>query len=260
MPSLPSTHQEVPATPDRIEFRADPRGINQPANGPEMHALLRPAPRSARSGYARTLPWSPAPTATASRSPTSDAAARAATVPPSRWKRPHRMRCSSSRAPTDPGCTCSPAPSTSSNAADHGSRHGAPRPVPDAETVVMALLGEIAPTATSTPTPIEPPVMREQRVGGSDNGASDFPRIEVAACGPATVVGTRRAVPSGGPRQPAHCCGDQRWRAARRQRPHRNASAGGTPATRPPSGRRWRASSSVSWSCGPACATAARTL
>lgn len=32
----------MPSTPARIEFRADLCGINELANGPEMHALLRP--------------------------------------------------------------------------------------------------------------------------------------------------------------------------------------------------------------------------
>lgn len=50
-------------------------------------------------------------------------------------------------------------------------------------TVVMTLLAPIAPTVTSTPNPIEPPVIRVQRIGGSDDGVSDFPRIEVAAYG-----------------------------------------------------------------------------
>ena len=38
-------------------------------------------------------------------------------------------------------------------------------------------------TVTSTPNPIEPPVTRVQRIGGSDDGVSDYPCIEVAAYG-----------------------------------------------------------------------------
>lgn len=54
---------------------------------------------------------------------------------------------------------------------------------PDAETVVMALLSPIARTVTSTPTPLTPPMIRVQRVGGSDDRITDYPRIEVAAYG-----------------------------------------------------------------------------
>jgi hypothetical protein len=54
---------------------------------------------------------------------------------------------------------------------------------PDAETTVMALLAPIARTVTSTPTTLTPPLIRVQRVGGSDDGLTDFPRVEVACYG-----------------------------------------------------------------------------
>jgi hypothetical protein len=54
---------------------------------------------------------------------------------------------------------------------------------PDAETVIMALLGDIAHTVTSTPNPLVPPVIRIQRVGGADDRLTDFPRVEVAIYG-----------------------------------------------------------------------------
>lgn len=54
---------------------------------------------------------------------------------------------------------------------------------PDAETTVMALLSPVARTVTSTPSPLTPPIIRVQRVGGSDDGLSDFPRMEIACYG-----------------------------------------------------------------------------
>lgn len=56
-------------------------------------------------------------------------------------------------------------------------------PFPDAETVVMALLEHIAPTVTATPAVLTPPLIRVQRVGGSDDGITDHPRIEIACYG-----------------------------------------------------------------------------
>jgi hypothetical protein len=53
----------------------------------------------------------------------------------------------------------------------------------DAEKVVMVLLAPIAPTVTSTPNPLVAPVIRVQRVGGSDDGMTDYPRVEVAVYG-----------------------------------------------------------------------------
>jgi hypothetical protein len=48
----------------------------------------------------------------------------------------------------------------------------------DAEKVVMALLAPIARTVTSTPNPLVAPLIRVQRVGGSDDGITDHPRVE----------------------------------------------------------------------------------
>lgn len=54
---------------------------------------------------------------------------------------------------------------------------------PDAEKTVMALLSSLARTVTSTPNPLQPPMIRVQRVGGSDDGLTDSPRVEVACYG-----------------------------------------------------------------------------
>jgi hypothetical protein len=44
-------------------------------------------------------------------------------------------------------------------------------------------LASIARTVTSTPNPLDPPIIRVQRIGGFDDGIADFPRVEVAAFG-----------------------------------------------------------------------------
>lgn len=54
---------------------------------------------------------------------------------------------------------------------------------PDAETVVMTLLEPVAPTVTATPAKLVVPVIRVQRVGGSDDGITDHPRMEIACYG-----------------------------------------------------------------------------
>lgn len=56
---------------------------------------------------------------------------------------------------------------------------------PDAELVVMTLLEPLAPdrVVTSTPADLEEnpePTIRVQRIGGTDDGVTDRPRIEVA--------------------------------------------------------------------------------
>lgn len=56
-------------------------------------------------------------------------------------------------------------------------------PFPDAETVVMDLLAQVAPTVTATPADFTPPLIRVQRVGGSDDRITDMPRVEVACYG-----------------------------------------------------------------------------
>lgn len=55
---------------------------------------------------------------------------------------------------------------------------------PDIEETVMALLDPIAPADTVTPEKITTPVIRVLRVGGSDNGITDFPRVEVSCFAP----------------------------------------------------------------------------
>jgi hypothetical protein len=54
---------------------------------------------------------------------------------------------------------------------------------PDAETIVMDLLTQVAPTVTATPADVTPPLIRVHRVGGSDDGITDFPRMEIACYG-----------------------------------------------------------------------------
>ncbi|WP_455550660.1 phage tail termination protein [Amycolatopsis lurida] len=56
-------------------------------------------------------------------------------------------------------------------------------PFPDAETVLLALLEPLAPTVTATPADLTPPLIRVQRVGGSDDGITDHPRMEIACYG-----------------------------------------------------------------------------
>jgi hypothetical protein len=55
-------------------------------------------------------------------------------------------------------------------------------PFPDAEDVVMALLESLATTTTSTPVTLEDdgPVIKVTRVGGTDDGITDRPLVEVA--------------------------------------------------------------------------------
>lgn len=56
-------------------------------------------------------------------------------------------------------------------------------PFPDAEAVLLALLESIAPTVTATPANLVPPLIRVQRVGGSDDGLTDYPRMEIVCYG-----------------------------------------------------------------------------
>lgn len=56
-------------------------------------------------------------------------------------------------------------------------------PFPDAETVLLALLEPLAPTVTATPADLVAPLIRVQRVGGSDDGITDYPRMEIACYG-----------------------------------------------------------------------------
>lgn len=57
-------------------------------------------------------------------------------------------------------------------------------PYTDAEAVVLSLLAELAPTVTQLPDDITHPVIQVQRVGGVDDGHTDFPRIEVQVFAP----------------------------------------------------------------------------
>ncbi|GAA0632173.1 hypothetical protein GCM10010174_61470 [Kutzneria viridogrisea] len=66
-------------------------------------------------------------------------------------------------------------------------------PYPDAEAVVMAMLAGIAPTVTATPADISTPLIRVQRVGGSDDRVTDYPRIEVCVFYPVAQDGDTAA-------------------------------------------------------------------
>jgi hypothetical protein len=56
-------------------------------------------------------------------------------------------------------------------------------PWPDAEDTVMALLDGIAPTYTATPATLTMPLITVQRVGGADDGITDYPRVQVTVYG-----------------------------------------------------------------------------
>lgn len=52
------------------------------------------------------------------------------------------------------------------------------RPFPDAERVAMELLGTLAPVVVVTPREIAEPVIQVHRAGGTDDGVTDFARID----------------------------------------------------------------------------------
>jgi hypothetical protein len=54
---------------------------------------------------------------------------------------------------------------------------------PDAEVVMLELLEPLAPTVTATPDQIETPLIRVVRTGGSDDGITDSPVVEVTCIG-----------------------------------------------------------------------------
>jgi hypothetical protein len=54
---------------------------------------------------------------------------------------------------------------------------------PDAELVAMDLLAPLAVTVTQTNENLTPPVVQVQRVGGTDNGITDRPRVQVTYFG-----------------------------------------------------------------------------
>jgi hypothetical protein len=53
------------------------------------------------------------------------------------------------------------------------------RPFPDAERVAVELLHPLAPAMVVTPRQITEPIIQVRRVGGTDDGVTDFARIEV---------------------------------------------------------------------------------
>lgn len=64
---------------------------------------------------------------------------------------------------------------------------------PDAEAVVMTMLEGIAATVTSTPAEITAPMIRVQRIGGSDDFVTDYPRMSVTVFYPLLAEGDTAA-------------------------------------------------------------------
>lgn len=56
-------------------------------------------------------------------------------------------------------------------------------PYPDAELVMLDLLAPVAATVTHTDDHLKAPTVQVQRIGGSDNGITDQPRIQVTCYG-----------------------------------------------------------------------------
>lgn len=56
-------------------------------------------------------------------------------------------------------------------------------PFPDAELVAMDLLAPLGATVTQTSEDLAPPVVQVQRVGGTDDGITDRPRVQVTYFG-----------------------------------------------------------------------------
>ncbi|GJF06600.1 phage tail termination protein [Pseudonocardia sp. D17] len=56
-------------------------------------------------------------------------------------------------------------------------------PFPDVEVVLLELLEPVASTCTATPPTITPPLIRVVRTGGSDDGITDSPVVEVTCIG-----------------------------------------------------------------------------
>lgn len=54
---------------------------------------------------------------------------------------------------------------------------------PDAENVVMTLLDPLGSTVTSLPRQVVPPVIVVNRVGGTDDGITDRPLVQVSCYG-----------------------------------------------------------------------------
>ena len=61
-------------------------------------------------------------------------------------------------------------------------------PFPDVELVMLDLLRPVAPTVTATDANIVPPVVVVQRVGGTDDGVTDRPIVQVTC-----LAATRQA-------------------------------------------------------------------
>ncbi|MER5671158.1 hypothetical protein [Pseudonocardia alni] len=60
------------------------------------------------------------------------------------------------------------------------------RPFADAEVVVLDVLSPVTPTVpvvTATPPNFAPPMVQVQRLGGSDNGITDYPNVAVTCYG-----------------------------------------------------------------------------
>jgi hypothetical protein len=56
-------------------------------------------------------------------------------------------------------------------------------PFPDTEVAVLALLAGVASTVTTTPASLTPPLVQVQRLGGEDDGITDYPVVSVTCYG-----------------------------------------------------------------------------
>jgi hypothetical protein len=54
---------------------------------------------------------------------------------------------------------------------------------PDVEAAVLDLLDSVASTVTSTPANFTPPLVQVQRIGGEDDGLTDYPVVVVTCYG-----------------------------------------------------------------------------
>lgn len=56
-------------------------------------------------------------------------------------------------------------------------------PFPDIEKAMVELLGGVASTVTITPAGFSPPLVQVQRIGGEDDGITDYPAVQVTCFG-----------------------------------------------------------------------------
>jgi hypothetical protein len=66
-------------------------------------------------------------------------------------------------------------------------------PFADAEAIVMTLLSPLGATVSTTPAQITSPIIRVERVGGSDDLFTDYPRVDVSVLYPIAQDGDTAA-------------------------------------------------------------------